>query len=143
MTWFKKVKIGFLCACVWSVWNTSKVQAQSSCLYKNPLCFYNTDVLCYLQTLHKNQQFQKMTAFFYGPVKDEKHKQLFVDKISNANFGYTLKRVGIKEITKTQWSLTYQRTILGTNETFKIDCALINDTCRVYLDKTSWQILFK
>jgi len=143
MTWFKKVKIGFLCTCILIFGHNTKVQAQSTCLYKNPLCFYNTDVLSYLQTLHKNQQFQKMTVFFYGPVKDENHKQLFVDKISNTNFGYTLKRVGIKEITKTQWSLTYQRTILGTNETFKVDCALIHDTCRVYLDKISWQIIFK
>lgn len=116
-------------------------QTKGNCLYKNPLCFFNTDVLNYLQVLHKNQQYNKMTTFFYGS-SDRTIQNLEV-RLSNANFGYTLKRVGVKEKNKTSWSLTYQRTILGTNETFKIDCALINDTCRVFLDKKAWQIIFK
>jgi hypothetical protein len=116
-------------------------QTKGNCLYKNPLCFFNTDVLNYLQVLHKNQQYNKMTAFFYG--SSDRTKQNLEDRLSNANFGYSLKRVGVKEKNKTSWSLTYQRTILGTNETFKIDCALINDTCRVFLDKKAWQIIFK
>lgn len=116
-------------------------QTEGNCLYKNPLCFFNTDVLNYLQVLHKNQQYNKMTAFFYG--SSDRTRQNLEDRLSNANFGYSLKRVGVKEKNKTSWSLTYQRTILGTNETFKIDCALINDTCRVLLDKKAWKILFK
>jgi hypothetical protein len=123
------------------LFNVGHSQTKSSCLYKNPLCFFNTDVLNYLQVLHKNQQYNKMTAFFYG--SSDRTRQNLEDRLSNANFGYSLKRVGVKEKNKTSWSLTYQRTILGTNETFKIDCALINDTCRVLLDKKAWKILFK
>jgi hypothetical protein len=115
----------------------------SNCLYKNPLCFYNTDILNYLQVLHKNQQYSKMTNFLYGPNIDGKDKKSLEESLSNANFGYSLKRVGVKEKNKTSWSLTYQRTILGTNETFKIECALIKDTCRVYIDEKAWQTIFK
>jgi hypothetical protein len=39
--------------------------------------------------------------------------------------------------------LTYQRTILGTQENFQIEAALVNDTCRVYLEEKKWQILFE
>lgn len=116
---------------------------ESNCLYKNPLCFYNTDILNYLQVLHKNQQYSKMTNFLYGPNIDGKDKNTIEESLSNASFGYSLKRVGIKEKNKTSWSLTYQRTILGTNETFKIDCALINNTCRIYIDDKAWQTIFK
>jgi hypothetical protein len=116
---------------------------ESNCLYKNPLCFYNTDILNYLQVLHKNQQYSKMTNFLYGPNIDGKDKNTIEECLSNASFGYSLKRVGIKEKNKTSWSLTYQRTILGTNETFKIDCALINNTCRIYIDDKAWQTIFK
>lgn len=116
---------------------------ESNCLYKNPLCFYNTDILNYLQVLHKNQQYSKMTNFLYGPNIHGKDKNTIEESLSNASFGYSLKRVGIKEKNKTSWSLTYQRTILGTNETFKIDCALINDTCRIYIDDKAWQTIFK
>jgi hypothetical protein len=115
----------------------------SNCLYKKPLCFYNTDILNYLQVLHKNQQYSKMTNFLYGPNIDGKDKKSLEESLSNANFGYSLKRVGVKEKNKTSWSLTYQRTILGTNETFKIECALIKDTCRVYIDEKAWQTIFK
>ena len=123
------------------LFNVGHSQTKSNCLYKNPLCFFNTDVLNYLQVLHKNQQYNKMTTFFYG--SSDRTRENLEDRLSNANFGYSLKRVGVKEKNKTSWSLTYQRTILGTNETFKIDCALINDTCRVFLDKKAWQIIFK
>ena len=84
-----------------------------------------------------------MKMFLYGPLLKIKDKISVDQKLSNASFGYVLKRVGIKEINKTRWSLTYQRTILGTNETFKIECALINDTCRVYIDEMAWQTVFK
>ena len=117
-------------------------QKNENCLYKNPLCFYNTDILSYLQILHKNQQYDKMIIFIYGPAIDGKSKNSIIDKLSNATFGYSLKRVGVKEKNKTNWSLTYQRTILGTNETFKIDCALINKTCKLYIDDKVWNTLF-
>ena len=113
---------------------------ESNCLYKNPLCFYNTDILNYLQVLHKNLQYEEMVPFFYGSSLNNKSK--LEESLSNASFGYSLKRVGIKEKNKTNWSLSYQRTILGTNETFKIDCALINDTCRIYIDEKAWKTLF-
>ena len=116
---------------------------ESNCLYKNPLCFYNTDILNYLQVLHKNQQYSKMANFLYGPKIDGKDKNTIEESLANASFGYSLKRVGVKEKNKTSWSLTYQRTILGTNETFKIDCAVINDTCRIYIDEKAWQTIFK
>ncbi len=82
-----------------------------------------------------------MSTFFYGSTSDNKRE--FEERLSNANFGYLLKRVGVKEKSKSIWLLTYQRTILGTNETFKIECALIKDTCRVYIDEKAWQTIFK
>ncbi len=84
-----------------------------------------------------------MTNFLYGPNIDGKDKNPLEERLSNASFGYSLKRVGLKEKSKTNWSLTYQRTILGTTETFKIDCALIKDTCRIYIDEKAWNTLFK
>jgi hypothetical protein len=131
-----------ICLCTLNIIKDSYSQV-STCLYKNPLCFYNTDILNYLQVLHKNQQYSKMSNFLYGPKKDGKDKNTIEESLSNSSFGYSLKRVGVKEKNKTSWSLTYQRTILGTNETFKIDCAVINDTCRIYIDEKAWQIIFK
>ena len=75
-------------------------------------------------------------------VLDGKSKNSIEEKLSNARFGYSLKKVGIKQKTNTSWSLTYQRTILGTNETFKIECALVNDTCKVYMDEKAWNTIF-
>jgi hypothetical protein len=117
-------------------------QKNDTCLFKNPICFYNTDVLTYLQILHKNQQYEKMCDFLYGPLISASSKNNLITKLSNASFGYSLKRVGIINKTKTSWSLTYQRTLLGSNETFKIDCALIDNKCKVYMDEKVWNILF-
>ena len=138
----KILKIIFICIFVLCIIKAGYSQ-DSNCLYKNPLCFYNTDILNYLQVLHKNQQYSKMTNFLYGPNIDGKDKNSLEERLSNASFGYSLKRVGVKEKSKTNWSLTYQRTILGTTETFKIDCALIKDTCRIYIDEKAWNTLFK
>ncbi|NBP05621.1 MAG: hypothetical protein EBV15_05280 [Bacteroidetes bacterium] len=119
------------------------LRAQDNCLFKNPLCFYNTDVLTYLQVLHKNQQYDKMLPFIYGP-KTQKLTALQLQKnLENASFGYEMKRAGVKSLSKQAWSLTYQRTIMGTRETFRIDCALVKDTCRVYLDDKAWKLLFE
>jgi len=114
-----------------------------SCLYKNPLCFYNTDVLSYLKILHQNQQYDKMTPFFYGPFVAKLKRTEFISQLSEQDFGYAMKRVGVKEESVGHWSLTYQRTIMGTNNNFKIKCALVNDTCRVYLDEKSWKVIFQ
>ena len=113
-----------------------------SCLYKNPLCFYNTDVLSYLKILHQNQQYDKMVPFFYGPQVTSMKRTAFIEKLSEQDFGYSMKRVGVKELSKENWSLTYQRTIVGTNTNFKINCALVNDTCRIYLDEKAWKTIF-
>lgn len=116
---------------------------QKSCLYKNPLCFYNTDILTYLQVLHKNQQYEKMIPFMHGPMVDARNNKTIIQQLSSEDFGYAMKRVGIKEVTKNKWSITYQRTLLGTNENFKVECSLIKGTCRIYLDKNQWERIFK
>ena len=134
-------KIYLICLINLCVSKVTYSQEKNNCLYKNPLCFYNTDILNYLQALHKNQQYEKMLPFFYNSFVNNKSK--LVERLTNANFGYSLKRVGVKVKNKTSCSLTYHRTILGTNETFKIECALINDTCRVYLDEKAWETIFK
>jgi hypothetical protein len=123
--------------------STSISLTQSDCLFKNPLCFYNTDILSYLQVLHKNQQYEKMTPFFYGSFIDSIGKEKLVNRLDEAEFGFSMKRVGVKETAKNKWSITYQRTIMGTNENFKIDCALVNDTCRVFIDQKVWSKIFK
>lgn len=84
------------------------------CLFKNPLCFYTMDVLRYMQVLHQKQQYDQMATFFFGPMKQELGKKKLAAKLADQDFGYALKRVGIKEGTAKSWSLTYQRTILGT-----------------------------
>lgn len=136
-------KIWFILLCTLCLCNDGFSQAESTCLYKNPLCFYNTDILNYLQVLHKNQDYDKMQVFIYGPATETKDENSLKEMLSNASFGYSFKRVGVKAKTKTSWSLTYQRTILGSSETFKIDCALIKDTCRIYIDKKAWSTIFK
>jgi len=116
---------------------------QDNCLFRNPLCFYNTDVLSYLQILHKNQQYDQMSHFVYGPKVEKWSAKTLQDSLSEAPFGYTMKRNGIKELKKGSWSLTYQRTILGTAQTFKIKCDLVHDTCKVFLDEKAWRTIFK
>jgi hypothetical protein len=123
--------------------NTGISFAQSDCLFKNPLCFYNTDILSYLQVLDKNQQYEKMTPFLYGSFIDSIGKRKLLTRLKQADFGYSMKRVGVKATSVNKWSLTYQRTIMGTNENFKIDCAVVNDTVRVYIDQKAWNKIFK
>jgi hypothetical protein len=117
-------------------------ESANFCLFKNPLCFYNLDVLRYLQVLHQNQDYTQMAKFFYGPMKQQLGERKLATSLGDQDFGYALKRVGIKELDPKNWSLTYQRTILGTQENFKIETALVNDTCRVYLDEKKWNLLF-
>lgn len=112
------------------------------CLFKNPLCFYNMDVLRYMQLLHQKQEYEQMAKFFYGPMKQGLGERKLAAALADQDFGYALKRVGIKVVDTKNWSLTYQRILLGTQENFKIDAALVNDTCRVYLDQKKWDLLF-
>ena len=123
----------------------SKSQGQQeSFLFRTPLSFYNTDILSYLQVLHKNQQYEKMVPFFTGPLITGKSSTAISAMLADAPFGYSLKRSGLREVKpKQSWSLTYSRTIVGTQETFKIDCVLQRDTCRVMLDTNSFQAIFK
>jgi hypothetical protein len=118
-------------------------ESANFCLFKNPLCFYNMDVLRYMQVLHQKQEYAQMVKFFYGPMKQQLGEKKLAASLGNQDFGYALKRVGIKELDVKNWSLTYQRTILGTQENFKVDASLVNDTCRVYLDDKIWNLLFK
>jgi hypothetical protein len=130
-----------LCAVIGMSNNISLTQ--SDCLFKNPLCFYNTDILTYLQVLHKNQKYENIMPFLYGPFVDSLGKKKLICQIKDVDFGYSMKRAGVKEIAHQKWSLTYQRTIMGTNESFKIDCSIVNDTCRVFIDLKVWNKIFK
>lgn len=122
----------------------SECKGQSNdCLFKNPLCFYNSDILTYLQVLHKNQQYEQMLPYLSGPEVEGKTPIEIISKLEEAPFGYQMRRAGIKEISKSEWNLTYSRTILGTQETFKIRCVTQKKLCTVYLDKKAWETIFK
>lgn len=118
------------------------VQSESGCLFKNPLCFYNADILTYLQKLYNQQQYDKMAVFFYGPAAEKLGRMKLSEKLSSSDFGYKFKRVGIIDKGKDKWSLTYQRHISATRKAMKIDCALVQDTCRIYLDASTMKLLF-
>jgi hypothetical protein len=115
-----------------------------SFLFRTHLSFYNTDILSYLQVLHKNQQYEKMVPFFTGSALDGKSSSNMAAILADAPFGYSMKRAGILEVQPQQrWSITYSRTILGTQETFQIECVLERDTCRVILNKQSFPTIFR
>ena len=121
-----------------------KVHAQEKdCLFKNPLCFYNTDILSYLQVLHKNQQYEQMLPYISGPALDGLSKENKISKLEDASFGYQMKRQGVKTVSNQEWGLTYSRIIMGSQETFKIKCLLVKGTCCVYLDEKGWKQVFK
>ena len=132
----------FIIIALCSLWTASA--QHDSFLFRTPLSFYNTDILSYLQVLHKNQQYEKMVPFFTGPIVEAQTSSELEELLSDAPFGYSMKRSGIRETASNQrWSLTYTRTILGTQETFKIDCVLERDTCRLVLDDKSIKAIFK
>lgn len=109
-------------------------------LFSSPLLFYNQDILSYQQIMHKYQRYDEMMPFFYGPLCNK--KEVLKDKISNEDFGYDLSMVGSKQINSSEWSITYQKIIYGTKKNFKINCKLINDTCRIYLDEAIYNKIF-
>jgi len=116
----------------------------TSCLFKNPLCFYSTDILTYLQILYKNSRYEEMLPFLHEPQELKKlGKSKAIKLIESMNFGYEMKRVGIKEEkTGKQWKITYQRIILGTSETFTITCGNVQDTTRLLMNTTQRKSIF-
>lgn len=121
----------------------TKLNAQNTSvkIFGSPLLFYNQDILSYQQIMHKYQRYDEMMPFFYGPLCD--NKVALEKRISDEDFGFELKMVGSKKISDKEWSITYQKTILGTKKNFKVSCKQINDTCRIYLDETIYKKIFK
>ena len=123
--------------------NLQYAKTAESCLFKNPLCFYSTDILQYVQILFKQMQYENMVPFIYTPaeIKNKKSSQL-VKEIEKMSFGYSFKRTGIREYPKGTWKISYQRTVLGTQELFTVHCSIINDTCRLALNPKERQNVF-
>ncbi|MEN9332653.1 MAG: hypothetical protein RLZZ94_1743 [Bacteroidota bacterium] len=136
----KRIIIAF---CIVFFASTSSLFAQNTSvkLFSSPLLFYNEDILSYQQILHKYQRYDEMMPFFYGPLCTNKSSLL--KKISDEDFGYDLTMVGAKQINSSEWSITYQKIIYGTKKNFKVNCKLINDTCRIYLDEITYKKIFK
>lgn len=120
------------------------ISSDNSCLFKNPLCFYATDILSYLQVLHKNSRYEEMLPFLFEPKELTKlGKSKALKSIESMNFGYEFRRVGIKEVQKgVSWRITYQRTIFGTAETFTVNCKNIADTTRLLMNSTQRRTVF-
>jgi len=118
--------------------------SENSCLFKNPLCFYATDILSYLQILHKNARYEEMLPFLYEPKELKKlGKTKALKAIESMSFGYEFRRVGIQEIQKgNSWKIVYQRIIMGTAETFTVNCKNISDTTRLYMNTTQRKTVF-
>lgn len=115
-----------------------------NCQFKNPMCFYTTDILTYLQALHRNMQYEEMLPFLYGPAVDGKTKEVVMVLLDQAPFGYQMKRVGIRIIKpEREWKLRFERILLGTKETFDIECRLVDGVCKLYLDSGSWKTIFR
>jgi len=115
----------------------------NSCLFRNPLCFYDLDILGYVHVLLRRQNYEQAAAFFYGPMRDTHGIEGIAERLAACATVSGTRRVGLKELERDQrWSLTYERTLLGTTSTFKVSCALVNDTCRMYVDEATWARLF-
>lgn len=118
--------------------------SQDNCLFKNPMCFYTTDILTYLQALHRNMQYEEMLPFLFGPEVEGKSNELVMNLLDKAPFGYQMKRVGIRIIEPQKvWTLRFERILLGTKETFDIECRLVDGVCKLYLDSESWNRIFR
>lgn len=85
-----------------------------------------------------------MLPFLYEPNELKKMgKTRALKSIESMNFGYEFRRVGIKEELKgIAWKLTYQRIILGTAETFTVNCKNISDTTRLLMNPTQRRNIF-
>lgn len=140
----KYVSLIVLSYCIITNFTIAQTRNQQSCLFKNPLCFYSTDILSYLQILYKNSRYEEMLPFLHEPQELKKlGKSKAIQLIESMNFGYEMKRVGIKEEkTGKQWKITYQRIILGTSETFTITCGNVQDTTRLLMNTTQRKSVF-
>jgi len=120
------------------------ISNDNSCLFRNPLCFYATDILSYLQVLYKNSRYEEMLPFLYEPKELKKMgKSRALKSIESMSFGYEFRRVGIKEEQKgVSWRITYLRTIFGTAETFTVNCKNIVDTTRLLMNSTQRRTVF-
>ena len=139
-----KISIWILVLLCFSFVQLSAQSNQDGCQFKNPMCFYTTDILTYLQALHRNMQYEEMLPFLYGPSIDGKSKEVVMDLLDQAPFGYQMKRVGIRIIQPQRfWKLRFERILLGTKETFDIECRLVDGVCKLYLDSASWKTIFR
>ena len=77
-----------------------------------------------------------------GPIVDKNSKSQLINKLKDADFGYELKKTGIKEVSKSEWNVTYNKTIIATKKSFKVRCILFRDTCRFWLDEKSFKEIF-
>ena len=84
-----------------------------------------------------------MLPYITGPAVDGLTKEKKISKLEEAQFGYQMKRQGVKTVSNQEWGLTYSRIIGGTQESFKIKCLLVNGTCCVYLDDKGWKTIFE
>ncbi len=84
-----------------------------------------------------------MLPYMTGPALQNLSKAKQLEKIENAPFGYQMKRSGVKTNNDYEWNLTYTRTILGTQETFKVQCVMKEGKCCVFLDEKGWKAIFK
>ena len=110
--------------------------------FSSPLRFYSKDILTYLQVLYNQQDYDKMINFMAGPIVDKNSKSQLINKLKDADFGYVLKRVGINEVSKSEWNVSYNKTLIATKKSFKVRCILFRDTCRVWLDEKSFKEIF-
>ena len=110
--------------------------------FSSPLRFYSKDILTYLQVLYNQQDYDKMINFMAGPIVDKNSKSQLINKLKDADFGYELKRVGINEVSKSEWNVTYNKTIIATQKSLKVRCILFRDTCRLWLDEKSFKEIF-
>jgi hypothetical protein len=120
----------------------SKTQRKATCHLDNPLCFYGTDILTYLQVLHQNQQYEKMIPFLTGPAVDEMERTDLLTWLSDLNWGYSFKRVGIRQLAEGKWSINYKRSRIPYDDTFKVICILEKGKCRLWLDEKTVTSLF-
>lgn len=140
----KNVTCIMVCIALTMIMPFKVISSDNSCLFKNPLCFYATDILSYLQVLHKNSRYEEMLPFLFEPKELTKlGKSKALKSIESMNFGYEFRRVGIKEVQKgVSWRITYQRTIFGTAETFTVNCKNIADTTRLLMNSTQRRTVF-
>ncbi|MGA1250041.1 MAG: hypothetical protein ACO3YM_06110 [Candidatus Kapaibacteriota bacterium] len=115
-----------------------------SCLFRNPLCFYSTDILSYLQILHKNSRYEEMLPFLYEPSELQRiGKNKALTSIENMNFGYEFRRVGIiEEKNNLLWTITFQRVLFGSSETFRVRCRNVDDSTRLLMNSTQRKLVF-